>query len=48
MLPKETIILYNHKRAFAFYVTKLIEEYDRICNRDEIKYKDNLIDMGED
>lgn len=47
MLPKETIILYNHKRAFAFYVTKLIEEYDRICNRDEIKYKDNLIDMGE-
>ena len=46
MLPKETMISYNHKRAYAFYANKLITEFERVSLRDENKYKDNLIDMG--
>lgn len=46
MLPKDTMISYNHKRAYAFYATKLINEFERISIRDENKYKDNLIDMA--
>ncbi len=46
MLPNDTQEVAHHKKVFGFYCNKVLDEYKRICLKNDITFREHFIGVG--